>query len=65
MPMWILNDEANAFDPGHILVISLVKGLKAFLKPGGKLLMTYWSGVGMKLLELISKLASAGETRQK
>jgi len=47
-------DEANAFDPGHMLVISLFKGLKAHLKPEGKLLMTFWSGGG---LDLLKKLA--------
>ena len=51
-------DEANAFDPGHMLVISLIKGLKAHLKPGGKLLMTFWSIAG---LDLVKKLAAEND----
>jgi release factor glutamine methyltransferase len=47
-------DEANAFDPGHMLVISLFKGLKEHLKPGGRLLMTYWSGAGIDLLRKLA-----------
>lgn len=47
-------DEANAFDPGHMLVISLFKGLRAHLKPEGKLLMTYWSGGGLGLLKKLA-----------
>ena len=41
--------DANAFDPRHELVISLLRGLKTHLQPGGKLLMSYWTG-GMDLL---------------
>ena len=47
-------DEANAFDPGHQLVISLIEGLRAHLKPGGKLLMTYWSNAGLGLLHKLA-----------
>ena len=47
-------DEANAFDPGHQLVISLIQGLNAHLKPGGKLLMTYWSDTGIELLRRLA-----------
>lgn len=52
--------QANAFDPGHRLVSSLFQGLKAHLKPGGKLLMTYWSGAGQDYLQ---KLAEENDLR--
>lgn len=52
-------DEANAFDPGHMLLISLIKGLQAHLKPGGKLLMTFWSIAG---IDLLRKLATENDS---